>query len=87
MKTNIYILSDTRVIDPGKVGIVGHRGPDDKQAFLVGFFKMARGELNLRHRRSADQSENSTPNEAENYYYWGKGSDSYCKFHKLRTFS
>jgi hypothetical protein len=44
---------------------------------------MARGELNLRHRRSADQSENSTPNEAENYYYWGKGADSYCKFHEI----
>lgn len=76
MKVTV-LAKDNRVIDPGKVGIIGHRGPDDKQAFLVGFFKMARGELNLRHRRSADQSENSTPNEAENYYYWGKGADSY----------
>lgn len=90
MKVTV-IGKENRLIDPGKVGIVGHRGPDDKQAFLVGFFKMARSDLNVRHRRSTDESENSTPNEAENYYYWGGGGDSYsmdyrrsaCQIHTM----
>lgn len=73
MKVSV-IDKETRLIDPRKVGIIGHQGPDDKQAFLVGFFKMARGDINVRTRRSADM-ENSTPNEAEKMYHWG--GDSY----------
>lgn len=73
----LFFADGSRQIESGKFGIVGRRGPEDKQAFMVGFFKMARGDLHVRSRRSAEGSDNSTPNEAENYYYWG--ADSYCK--------
>lgn len=80
---------DSRVIEPTKFGIVGHRGPDEKQAFMVGFFKMTRA-IHVRNRRSTDGKQNSTPNEAENYYYWGGNSysmDNYrrsaCQRHTL----
>lgn len=82
--------SENRLIDPGKAGIVGHKGPDDQQAFLVGFFKMARGDINVRSRtrRSAD-TVNKTPDETEGMYHWGGDSysmdyrQSACQRHTL----
>nr|WND63737.1 bone morphogenetic protein 7 [Sinonovacula constricta] len=63
-----------RPIEPGKFGLIGRKGPLDQQAFMVGFFKMARA-IHARVRRAIDKQPNSTPNEAENFYYWG--GDSY----------
>ncbi|XP_076456461.1 bone morphogenetic protein 7-like isoform X2 [Babylonia areolata] len=40
-----------RAVKPGRVGIVGTRGPADKQAFMVGFFRMS-NELHTRRTRS-----------------------------------
>ncbi|KAL4217614.1 Bone morphogenetic protein 6 [Mactra antiquata] len=85
-----HLQKDSRLLDPGKFGIVGHRGPGNQQAFLVGFFKMAQNEIHVRARRSVENAENSTPNEAQNYYYWGGDSysmDNYrrsaCQRHTL----
>ena len=43
-----------REVKPGKIGIVGKRGPGDQQAFMVGFFKMS-SELHVRRTRSTRQ--------------------------------
>ncbi|KAH3896973.1 bone morphogenetic protein 7-like isoform X2 [Dreissena polymorpha] len=72
---------EPRQIEPAKFGIVGRRGPEDQQAFLVGFFKMAR-EVKVRVRRSAETKDNETPNESENYYYWGGDSYSMDNYRK-----
>ncbi|WAR17185.1 BMP7-like protein [Mya arenaria] len=79
---------ENRQIAPGKFGIVGRNGPDDQQAFLVGFFKMARSDIPTRTRRSADGSNNETPDESDKYYYWGGNTmDNYrksaCQRHTL----
>ncbi|XP_052761582.1 bone morphogenetic protein 7-like [Mya arenaria] len=73
---------ENRQIAPGKFGIVGRNGPDDQQAFLVGFFKMARSDIPTRTRRSADGSNNETPDESDKYYYWGGNSYSMDNYRK-----
>ena len=79
-------ISD-RALEPGKIGLIGRRGPDDKQAFMVGFFRRAQdlhvGSTRTARRVRRDTSSNS--NEAENYYYWG--GDSYCKYAKSDFFA
>ncbi|KAK3577613.1 hypothetical protein CHS0354_028600, partial [Potamilus streckersoni] len=68
-----------RDIDPEKFGIVGEDGPENKQPFMVGFFKMT-NELYLRHRRSTQKRQNFSPTEeedTEDYYHWGEGRHSY----------
>ena len=69
-----------RVLEPARLGIIGRRGPDDKQAFMVGFFRRTQdlhvGSTRTARRVRRDASSNS--NEAENYYYWG--GDSYCEY-------
>ena len=63
-------------LEPGKIGIVGRKGPEDKQAFMVGFFRRSQ-ELHVRNTRSARVRRDTSPNPTEKYYYWG--GDSYCK--------
>ncbi|XP_014779144.1 bone morphogenetic protein 7 [Octopus bimaculoides] len=45
-------MSTGQELRPNHIGIVGHRGDPDKQAFLVCFFKMSR-QLHVRRTRSA----------------------------------
>ncbi|KAL3887916.1 hypothetical protein ACJMK2_000301 [Sinanodonta woodiana] len=67
-----------RMIDSDKFGIVGEDGPENKQPFMVGFFKMT-NELHVRRTRSTRKRQNSSPTkeEVENkeeYYQWGQYS-------------
>jgi len=56
------------VLDPTEVGLVGDRGPDDKQAFVVAFFRKSSPlttasvgqEARRRQRRAADPSSASS---------------------------
>ena len=71
----ILYFSD-KMVDPGRIGIVGRKGPEDKQAFMVGFFRRSE-ELHVRNTRSARVRRDTSSNEADNYYHWG--GDSYCE--------
>ncbi|KAL3887866.1 hypothetical protein ACJMK2_000255 [Sinanodonta woodiana] len=75
-----------RDIDPVKFGIVGEDGPENKQPFMVGFFKMT-NELHLRPKRSGRKRQNYSPTEeedTEDYYHWGEGGHSYSGEHFRR---
>lgn len=74
-----------KILEPGRIGIIGRKGPLDKQAFMVGFFRRAQ-QLNWDKTRTAKRlrrdallsrrvRRDTSTNEAENYYHWG--GDSY----------
>lgn len=67
-------IQKNKMVDPGRIGIVGRKGPEDKQAFMVGFFRRSE-ELHVRNTRSARVRRDTSSNEADNYYHWG--GDSY----------
>lgn len=71
-----------REVKPGKVGIVGRRGPADKQAFMVGFFKMS-NELHVRRTRSTRQKQ-STPDDVtySDDPYTGHARNAYPPFRR-----
>ena len=52
-KTGVYVAEVA--VDPTHAGLVGERGPDDKQAFVVAFFRRSSSSTpaNRRQRRSA----------------------------------
>lgn len=77
-------IQKDRAVEPGRIGLIGRRGPDEKQAFMVGFFRRAQdlhvGSTRTARRVRRDTSSNS--NEADNYYYWGGDSYSRADYRK-----
>lgn len=66
-------------LEPGRFGIVGRKGPEDQQAFMVGFFRRSQ-ELHVRNTRSARVRRDTGSDEEENYYYWGGDSYSMARY-------
>ena len=67
----VLLLAVEVALDPTEVGLVGERGPDDKQPFLVAFFRKSSSTTTTptagqstvrRQRRSADPGRTSTNN-------------------------
>jgi len=48
-------------VDPDKFGIIGHRGAEDKQPFLTGFFKSSQ-KVNIRKTRAAERHKEKAMN-------------------------
>lgn len=67
-----------RDVKPGKLGIVGSRGTADKQAFMVGFFKMT-NELQVRRKRSTRQRQAEDVSYSDDPYT-GYGRNAYPQF-------
>lgn len=49
-------------VDPDKFGIVGQKGPENKQPFLTGFFKSSQ-KVNIRKTRAAERQKEKVMNE------------------------
>ncbi|KAK7475615.1 hypothetical protein BaRGS_00033108 [Batillaria attramentaria] len=73
--------SKGREVKPGKVGIVGSRGPADRQAFMVGFFKMS-NELHVRRTRSTRQRQAADDVTYNDDPYTGYGRNAYPPFRR-----
>ncbi|KAL3887915.1 hypothetical protein ACJMK2_000300 [Sinanodonta woodiana] len=72
--------NDSETIDTDTFGIVGEDGPENKQPFMVGFFKMT-NELHVRRTRSARRRQYTSPTKeevenTEEYYQWGQYSNA-----------
>lgn len=66
----IFLFTD-REVKPEKFGIVGRKGPENKQPFMVGYFRSTQ-ELHVRKTRAAVRrkiKENVYANEEEQYSY------------------
>ncbi|KAK7091274.1 bone morphogenetic protein 7-like isoform X2 [Littorina saxatilis] len=69
-----------REVKPSKVGIVGKQGSADKQAFMVGFFRMS-SELHVRRTRSTRQRQLDDVTYSDDpYSAYGSGRNAYPQF-------
>lgn len=67
----VIFLKKNREVKPEKFGIVGRKGPENKQPFMVGYFRSTQ-ELHVRKTRAAVRrkiKENVYANEEEQYSY------------------